>query len=178
MTFSFLIHEQKSNLEASCREQLCKAYQGDTFQVQDLSIYCNPSCRGIFPGRCWKSWLVKLVYLNVEYLVQSNNIHVHEKSCYHCLHNKSTDAAKWNHNFFFVSTRIAMLKVLLPSSKLLRNKRDISEKLWIARREIETMLSACLNQKISWINHQWSKKGKQYKEMLDSSEDVAHRRFI
>jgi len=53
---------------------------------------------------------------------------------------------------FFVSTRIAMLKVLLPSSKLLRNKGDISEKLWTAKREIETMLSACLNQKISWIN--------------------------
>jgi len=41
MTFSFLIHEQKSNLEASCREQLCKAYQGDTFQVQDLSIHSS-----------------------------------------------------------------------------------------------------------------------------------------
>jgi hypothetical protein len=60
--------------------------------------------------------------------------------------------------FFFVSTRIAMLKVLLPSSKLLRNKGDISEKLSTAKREIETMLSACLNQKISWINEEKKKR--------------------
>ena len=44
-----------------------------------------------------------------------------------------------------------------------------------ARRETETMLNACLNQKISWSNEE----KKEYKQMLDSSkENVVHWRFI
>ena len=62
------------------------------------------------------------------------------------------------------------------SSKPVRNRGDISEKLWTARRKTETMLNTCLNQKISWINEE--KRKKQYKQILDSSKDVAHWRFI
>ena len=64
----------------------------------------------------------------------------------------------------------------ITSSKPMRNRGDISEKLWTARRKTETMLNTFLNQKISWINEE--KRKKQYKQILDSSKDVAHWRFI
>ena len=81
--------------------------------------YCNPSCRGILPGRRWKSWLVELdckekilvntvvksIYYNEGYnefkipslsqcrITGSVQQYVHKKSFYYCLY-KSTNAAK------------------------------------------------------------------------------------
>jgi hypothetical protein len=57
-----------------------------------------------------------------------------------------------------------------------RNKGDISDKLWTARRETETILNACLNQKNILINEK--KRKKQHKDILASSKDLAHCRFI
>jgi len=54
-------------------------------------------------------------------------------------------------------------------------QRRYIRKALAARRETETMLNACLNQKISWSNEE---KEKEYKQMLDSSKDVVHWRFI
>ena len=65
-----------------------------------------------------------------------------------------------------------------PCSKFnyLLQTNEYIRKALAGRRETETMLSACLNQKISWSNEE---KEKEYKQMLDSSkENVVHWRFI
>ena len=77
---------------------------------------------------------------------------------------------------FFCLYKESSAQSFTTSSKPVKNKGDISDKLWTDRRETETMLNACLNQKISWINEE--KRKKQYKQILDSSKDVAHWRFI
>jgi len=45
-----------------------------------------------------------------------------------------------------------------------RNKGDISDKLWTARRETETMLNACLHQQNLLINEEKTKE--QHKDIL------------
>ena len=76
---------------------------------------------------------------------------------------------------FFCLYKESNAQSFTTSSKPVKNKGDISDKLWTDRRETETMLNACLNQKISWSNEE---KEKEYKQMLDSSKDIVHWRFI
>jgi len=59
---------------------------------------------------------------------------------------------------FFCLYKESNAQSFTTSSKPVKNKGDISDKLWTDRRETETMLNACLNQKISWINEEKKKR--------------------